>query len=136
MYHILQPPYPPRVPNFNQSRSTASRFQVAGHFETNAPNGPKLTLSFKRSNMPTYIHVVQLHPNSKITLRFALQPAVFEFTNHFETSALNNPKMTLNTKRSKITARAYHNYTHVSNFAPFRSTASQFRVTRHFETSE
>ena len=49
-------PPPPRVPNFTPYRSTASYFQVTGHFERSAPNDPKVFFNTKISNVP-HIHV-------------------------------------------------------------------------------
>ncbi len=45
------------------------------------------------------------------------------------------PKMTLNTNRSKVPIYI-QTQPRLPIFAPFRSTASHFRVTCHFETSE
>ncbi len=41
--------YCPRVSNFTQFCSTISLFQHTGHFETSAPNDPKMTLNPTRS---------------------------------------------------------------------------------------
>ena len=56
-----------------------------------------------------HIHVT-CTTESQISLRFALRPAVFGLLGHFETRALNDPQMTLNTKRSKVPHTCY-NYT-------------------------
>ncbi len=58
------------------SHSTASHFQVTGHFDTSAPNDPKMTLNTKRSKEPL-IHVPST-PEPKISIHFALQSAVFQ----------------------------------------------------------
>ncbi len=90
-----------RPPNFTPIHSTASNFQLAGHFETSAPNDAKMTLNTKRSNAP---HILQLlpapPPRPQISL-LALQPAVFQVQAILNTSAPNESKMTLKTKRSK-----------------------------------
>ncbi len=47
------------------------------------------------------IYMLQLTPDSQISLRFTLCPAVFE-SQAIETGATNGPKMTLSTARSKV----------------------------------
>ncbi len=58
----------------------------------------------------------------------------FRVTGHFETSAPNDSKITLNTERSKVT-HIHAKSTRVPNFTPFCSTISCFRLTAHFETT-
>ena len=79
------------------------------------------------------------HPNYPTHNFHPVSPSMvclFRVGCHFETSGPTDPKMTLNTKRSKAP------YIHVtttpqrlSNFSPFRSTASHFPVTSHFESA-
>ena len=59
----------------------------------------------------------------------------FRVTRHFETRSLNNPKMTLNTKRSNV-LHTHVKTTHESLISlRFALQACRFRVTGHFETS-
>ncbi len=76
-----------------QFRSTASRFRVAGHFETSAPNGCKVTLNTTRSKVPL-ICAIGVH-ESQISVLFLLRPAVFEW---HDMASQVYPKMALNTK--------------------------------------
>ena len=57
----------------------------------------------------------------------------FRVTGQFETSASNDPQMTLNTK-VKGTPYTHYDYPQVPNLTLPRSTVSRFRVTGHFET--
>ena len=63
-----------RVPNFTQFCSTAGRFWVTGHFERSAPNDKKMTLNTKRSKVLNI--QITTTPESKISLNFALRPAI------------------------------------------------------------
>ncbi len=56
-------------------RSTTSRFRVTDHFETSAQNDPKMTLNTTSSNVAICVNSV---PDSQISFRFALWPAVCE----------------------------------------------------------
>ncbi len=64
-------------------------------------------------------------PESQILLLFRSTTSCFGVRGHVETSAPNDPKMTLNTTRSRIS----HSGTsvQVSNFSPCCSMASHFR---------
>ncbi len=77
----------PRISNFTPFRSRIRRFRDTGHFETSAPNDPKMTLNYTRSNVPMYVlrvpHFSTLQgqmypicittvPGCYISLRFAL----------------------------------------------------------------
>ncbi len=78
----------------------------------------------------TYPHILMLTtPEFQISLgfEFALQLAVLSY-NPYETSAPNDPKMTLNTKRSKVPDK--HFTTFESHFFPLQN--SHFWVTGHF----
>ena len=66
----------PEFKNFNPFQSTAKHFWVTGHSETSALNDRKLTLNPTRSIVPQ-IFVTSIH-KSQISLRFALQWAIFE----------------------------------------------------------
>ncbi len=71
---------------------------------------------------------------SQISLRFTLRPTLFNLQAilrqvHWMTL------MILNTTRSKVPIYIYHSFPRDPNLTPFRSTASCFRVTGHFETS-
>ena len=70
-------------------------------------------------------YVLLISTSPKISVLFALPTAAFLVTGHFETSALNNPKMTLNFTSSNIPnacATAYQCH-RIPNFTPFCSTA-------------
>ncbi len=96
---------------------------------------PKITLNSKRSNVP-YVCVTTVkipnfsHPVCSTTSRFGV-------TGHSETNAPNDPKLTFNTKRSKVHVPhiCITYYVLVPNVTPFRSRSSRFRFTGHFETS-
>ncbi len=79
----------PGLPIFTPFCSTASRCSITGHFETSAPNDPKMSLSTKRSKVPIY--VLQLNRSPHFT-RFCFMASHFSVTGNFETSALNDPK--------------------------------------------
>ncbi len=68
-------PLPPS-PTFNPSCPTASHFQFSGHFETSVTDDNKIVFNTKRSNV-SHMHMITT-PKSKISLLFALWPAVFE----------------------------------------------------------
>ena len=59
----------------------------------------------------------------------------FQVTGHFEITALNDPKMALKTKRSKVSHIHFRTTPSPNNFTPFHSMASRFRVIGHFERS-
>ncbi len=71
------------------------------------------------------------------SVSFALQPNTFESWNYFETSVLNDAKMTLNSEHYKVKLSIYlvTIVSQVPNFCLFRSTTSNFQVTGHYETS-
>ncbi len=92
-----------------------SHFRDTGHFETSAPNDPKVTLNPTRSNYPIY--VTSVHDSQILA----------------ETSAPNDPKLTLKPTMSNHPI-LYNNCPRVSNFGPFCTTTSHFGVTGHFET--
>ncbi len=107
----------------------ARRFRATGNFETSAPNDLKMTLNVKRSRY--LIYIVHIPPSPKFhptashfelqaifrQLRrivkfewpqeFPFQPILFysqpfRIIGHFQTNALNDPQMTLNTERSNV----------------------------------
>ena len=53
-----------------------NHFRVTGHFETVAPHSPKMTLNTKMSNV-LHMHGTTI-PESQISVRLSLYPAVFE----------------------------------------------------------
>ncbi len=71
------------------------------------------------------IYMLQLPPSPKIR-SVLLYGQPFWVTGHFETSAPNDIKMTLNTKRSKMPHIIYNNYSRVPDFTPFRFMISHF----------
>ncbi len=98
LYKVKCTPYMcyqyPLVPYFTPFCSTTSRFWVTGHFKTNVPNNLKMTLNTARWKVH---HIcVTSDPESQISVRLAVWPAVFEI------SALNDPKLTLNTARLHV----------------------------------
>ncbi len=56
---VTSTPPPPPSPKSHFFRSTTSRFWVAGHFETSAPDDPEMTLNTTMSNVP-YICVTNV----------------------------------------------------------------------------
>ncbi len=98
------------------------------------------------------ICTVQVPPSSKFH-SFTLRPAFlylraiskqvhrmtqnvrFRVTGHFEKSALDDPRMILNAKRSKVLHMHVLRTPEYENFTPFRFAVSLFRVTSHFEKS-
>ncbi len=73
------------------------------------PDRNKLGLCRPNSNVPTtyvaevtHVCVTGVHESS-ISLHFTLRPAIFELQANFETSALNELKMTLNTEGKRYT---------------------------------
>ncbi len=120
------------LPNFTRFCSTAIRFWVTGHFETNAPNEPNDLWTPK--GLRYSIHILQLPRLSTFT-RFRSMPIRFWITGHFETSALNYPEMTLNTKRSKVPKIHITTTPRLPNVNQFHSTAIFFQVKGHFVTN-
>ena len=82
--------------NLNSICSITSRVGVTGHFETDAPNDSKLTLSTKRSKCTTYTFYKS--PRVPGFTRFYSTASHFEVTGHFEKSAPNDPKEPLTLK--------------------------------------
>ncbi len=106
MYMVQLPP----VQNFTPFCSTASRFSGTDHFETSAPNDPKMTFNTKRSRHPTCvcynyprvpIYTCYNYPRVPNFTPFHSTTSCFRVTGHFKIRTLNEPKMTLNTKKSK-----------------------------------
>ncbi len=63
---------------------------------------PKMTLNTTRSNVPyKYVYTSQVS-TIFYTAHLALWQSRFWITGHFDTSASNGPKMTLNTAKSKV----------------------------------
>ncbi len=89
-------------------------------FETSALNDPQMALNTKRSKVP-HIHVTTTH-ESQFSLRFALWLAFFGLLNLLATlrwsSALNDPKVTLNTTKVKRTLYLLYKYSRVQNSSP------------------
>ncbi len=73
--------------------------RVAGHFETIVPNVPQIAFNNTSSKVPLY---GLLLPLSIKCYLFRSKASRFRVTCHFGTSAPNDSKMTLNTKRSKV----------------------------------
>ena len=70
--------------------------QMQRHFETSVPNDPKMTLNPTRSNDPQMIpiNVLAIFTSHKF-YSILLYNQLFWDVGHFETSVLNNPKITL-----------------------------------------
>ncbi len=64
------------VTNFNLFHPMASHLRLNGHFETNEPNDPQVTLKYKGAKVP-HIHCKSV-TEFKISLRFALAPVALE----------------------------------------------------------
>ena len=92
----------PWIPNFSLFLSLTSRFQVAGHFETSAPNHPKRpwTLHKVKKNIYTPYMLLQFPSLGFPCISLLTRP--FRITGYFETSALNDVKLALNITRSKV----------------------------------
>ncbi len=78
-----------------------SRFRVIGHFETSAPNDPKMTWNTTRREVHHIPVCITTVPESQISVSFTLPP-VYVYTGHIEIGAQNDPKMTLDATRSKV----------------------------------
>ncbi len=77
-------------------------FELQHIFETSVPNDPTRTLNTKRST-PYNMYNMPTTTEYQISLRFLLRSAVIESGDILcRTDALNDPKMTLNTTRSKV----------------------------------
>ncbi len=117
----------PEVPNSTLFHSTANRFWVTGHFETNAPNDPKMTFSSRRPKVP---HILQL----PLSLKFhsvSVYGSCVWVTGHFESSAPNDPKIALNTKRSKV-PHIHDTTTPCSKFIPCHPMIGHFENIGNF----
>ena len=90
---------------------------------------PHMILNTTWSN----VYLLLLSPSPRISLRFDQRPAVSN-AGHFETSAPDDPKMTLNTTRPMVAHTCYY-CPWIPNFSPFHSKTSHFRVTGDFQTS-
>ncbi len=91
-----------------------------------------MTLNNKDQRYP--IRVLHVYPSSKFNT-ICSTANCFRVAGHLETSALNDPKITLNTERSKVPLYTCYNYYRIPNFSPCHSMAMLFRVIDHFETS-
>ncbi len=116
------------MPNLSQFYPKATCFLVNSHFETSAPNDPKMTLNTKRSNV---LHTCNMTAWTQL-------PNLSQFSfNMFKCSSYRPiwdkctewPQMTFNTKRGVrgITYTCY-NYPCVPYFTPFRSTTAVFKL--------
>ncbi len=108
----------PRIHDTSTPESQISHLWVTDHFIQ------EHWMTLKGQSYPIYILLPPPSPMPCLSV-----------TGHFETSAPNDPKMNLNTKRSKVPHIHGTNYPWVPDFTPFRCTASCFQVTGHFETS-
>ncbi len=84
---------------------------------------------------PIYTYNTHTHTQSPKIHSVSLYRQPFSSAGHVETSAPNDPKMTFNTKGSKVPPYICYQYIRVPTFTPFRSTASRFLVTGHSEKS-
>ena len=84
--------------------STTSHFQDTGHFETSAPNDPKImNLNPTRSNVP---HMYHWCPRV-FSVLFILQEAIFELHAILRKVDWMTPQMTLNPTRSNVSHIVY-----------------------------
>ncbi len=88
------------------------------------PNDSTMTLNTKRSKVPPRTCYINNYLWVRHFILLWSAARRFRVTDHFETSALNDPRMTFNTKRSKGTPYTYDNYPRVPSFNLFRSTAN------------
>ncbi len=98
----------PLTPKFQSVSLYDQSFQIQAmrqvHWTVNMLNDPKMTLNTKRSKVP-HIHMTINYPRPPYFTSFCFTASWLFFelpTSHFQTSALNDPKMTLNTERSKV----------------------------------
>ncbi len=96
------PIYPPLVPRVPNCHSVSLYGQMFSGFDTSGLNDHKWRWKATRSKRP-YICSTKT-PESQISLKFAPWATFFRNTDHFETSAPNDPNMTLNTtvRRNRI----------------------------------
>ncbi len=87
-------------PNFSPFRSTACPFWTTGHFNTSAPNDPKMILNTTRSTLPPHTPQCPRPPNF---IPFHPMTSHFRVTGHFDTSAPNSPKSDLEHYKVKCT---------------------------------
>ena len=83
-------------------RSMTTTFPDTGHFETSAPNDPKLTLNHTTSHHPLYFYNNCPQVSNFTPFRSTTSRNAFGNTGHVETCSPNDLKMTLNTTRSKV----------------------------------
>ncbi len=79
--------------------STTIRFRDTGHFETSAPNDPKMTLDPTRSNIP---HVCTTSVPNPYFQFVSLCNRPFCSYKPLQTTAPNDSQITLNTTRPKV----------------------------------
>ncbi len=75
--------------------------RVTSHFETIAPNVPKVNCNTARSKLPHIGSTITPLPPSQMSL-FRCTAKHFGVTGHTDTSAQNDPKMIFSIKRSKV----------------------------------
>ncbi len=115
----------------NMAGHSVLHFLVIGHFDTSALNDPKMTLTTKRSKAPSYTcdnyqRVPHFTPHAPFGSKFCrILQAIWR-----QLSALNDPNMTLNTKRSKA-PYVHMATTSVPNFTLLHFTPRRFQVTGH-----
>ncbi len=121
----------PRVSNFTPFCSMTSCFRVICHFETSAPNDPKLTLNPTRPNYPIYVLLVSTSPKFH---SISLYYVPFLKYRPFWDKCTERPQIDLKPYKVEL-PYMYNICLRVSNFTPFCSMTSCFRVIGHFETS-
>ncbi len=119
--------------------STSRHFPVTSHFRANVPDSQISQFSSYRSFYDKCIECLQndlepykvkfsiytyLHPRVPNFTPFHFMTCSFWVTCHFEISALNDPKIVLNTSRSRV--HMCYWYLWAPNFSPFCSTTSLF----------
>ncbi len=129
---------PPRVPNFN---STATHFQLTGHFETIAQNDPKMALgttSWKVVHI--YIYATRTHNFHsfpfyeelflrKLGIFHSYISHIVKFQCFFSNKCAKWPP-----KWPHACDTSTHTLPPGASFNPFNSMPSHFRVRGHFKT--
>ena len=118
-----------RVPSFTPFHSTTRDFWNTGHFEKRSELWPQIDLEPYKVKLP-YIGIRGV-PESQISLRFALRPAVFESHAILRQMHQMTPN-DLEHYKVKGTPHICSYCPRVSNFTPFCSTTSPFQDIAHF----
>ena len=115
-----------RLLNFSLKRSTTIFELIESLSETSPENNREMILNAAmRSKVPLY--AIQVLPSTKFQ-PISLYIHHFWVTGHFETSAMNNPQMTLNIKGQRYLIYILLVPIIPKHFTPVCSTASRFQA--------